>query len=257
MKKRIIAIGLMLVMTFGVSNVVFAADNIPAVKYTKDKELKFFENAQGTVAMDSISMDEFDGMAPGDTRTQTIQLVNEGDRTTDFYVSQEAFALEENSQEASDGAYSYKLSVGTQNDESKATAIIDSKVGGSGEDSENGKKGLNGLDENVKTLVDNDNSYIFLATIEPGESAYIFLTLTLDGGSHTNLTSGSRNYTDAAGNIQLQFYAQEQSIRTVVTNVTQYVQTGDNAMYLIFGGVLVVGVALVIVAMRRKKKENA
>ena len=71
MKKKLIALGLMVAVTFSSINVAYADDgeNISTVKADKD----------GKLVTENVSLDAFVGIAPGDSKVQKIEIKNKTD----------------------------------------------------------------------------------------------------------------------------------------------------------------------------------
>lgn len=85
MKKKLLALGMILTLLTG--TVTVTAAQIPVVRLNDAEEFEYYSDENGT-KIDSFSLNEFTGMAPGDERTQTICLENDSEDTVNFYISQ-------------------------------------------------------------------------------------------------------------------------------------------------------------------------
>lgn len=250
MKKKLLALGMILTLLTG--TVTVTAAQIPVVRLNDAEEFEYYSDENGT-KIDSLSLDEFTGMAPGDERTQTICLENDSEDTVNFYISQKTLDTLENDNQASGGAYKFNLQVGDNLED--AESLLDSEAGGYDTDGNGSSNGLADIDE----LED----YAFLATVESGDHVYLYLTLKLEGEGNDN--RAANDYTEAVAKLQLSFRAykvnhkvtkekdkviidKKTKIKTVKKVVP--VQTGDVFKYggfiILFGvGVTLIGVAAV------------
>ncbi len=252
MRKNFLTLGIalcaLLVMT--TASAAEAAGNA-TVKFTSANRLEY-ENVK--TSGDAVDLgDTFKGVAPGETRSHTITVKNENDRTSDFYMSTEAVkSLEKGTEKAKGAGYDIKLTAGSK-------VLYDSTLGGYVGDkaSESGIEGMNELLED----------YILIATLSKGQSTDVVLTIHFDGEAMDN--NSKIDYTETFGQINFDFkvgyedptetietvtVVTEKKAPTVVTLV-QTVTTGDNA--LIGAGILVAaaGAVLFIIGARRKKAE--
>ncbi|MEE1078908.1 MAG: hypothetical protein UIC64_07635 [Agathobacter sp.] len=261
MKKNVFATGMVLAMTLASSTIVYAAGNIPVVSLTDKDEFKYFENEASTVALDEITLTEFSGMAPGDTRTQTILVKNESDETRNFYISQQTLQALEDGNDAAGGAYQFDMSVGQNTDD--AVSLLEAWVGGY--TTADGAGSTEGLSE-ITELSD----YVFLSTLAPGESTKVYIDLYLNGEGNDNQLV---DYSNAVATLALQFRASDPEKtkiyihepntvveklvdRIVYTQKTVEAQTGDIPIWG-FVLVLVAGVGLVVIARVRSKKGDS
>ena len=104
MKKKLIALGLMVAVTFSSINVTYADDskNISTVKADRD----------GKLVTENVSLDAFVGIAPGDSKVEKISIKNESDDLYDFYILQETVKALEETNNAAGGAYKFDIRVG-------------------------------------------------------------------------------------------------------------------------------------------------
>ncbi len=254
MKKKLLALGMILTLLTG--TVTVSAAQIPVVRLNDAEEFEYYSDENGT-KIDSLSLNEFAGMAPGDERTQTICLENDSEDMVNFYISQKTLDTLENDNQASGGAYKFNLQVGDNLED--AESLLDSEAGGY---DANGNGSSNGLAD-----IDELEDYAFLATVESGDHVYLYLTLKLEGEGNDN--RATNDYTEAVAKLQLSFRAykvnhkvtkekdkviidKKTKIKTVKKVVP--VQTGDVFKY---GGFIIlfgVGVTLIVVAAVKSRK---
>lgn len=262
MKKKFLLFGLITALTFG--NVLTVnAEGDAAVVFGADNKLGFTGMTDGKLGT------AFEGMAPGEEATQTITMRNDNKKTVDFYMDATAIeALEDNTMTARGAGYDIVLKAGEKE-------LYNSKVGGYGEDNENAA----GSAEGIKAMNDGAlEGYVLVATLAPGDTEQINLTVKLDGEAMDN--SGAIDYSDAFGQFGFNFKVayEDPAEPTIVTKtitktgekkvVKNYVNiieeqvplsavaTGDNALIGVGIGVLVLGIFLIIFAGRKKKVEE-
>lgn len=110
-------------------------------------------------------------MQPGDTVSFRVDLKNESDRNTNWYIINTVGKTLEDS-EAAGGAYAYTLTYFGENDEARVLYQSD-RVGGDG---------VNGLYD----ISDELGDYVWMGSIAPGEAGYVVMEITLDGETHGN-----------------------------------------------------------------------
>lgn len=260
MKKRTLMFGLVMMLTMGFTTGAAAAEADKTVVLTEQNEIEYADDKA------DIS-NAFQGMAPGDTKTVTIRVQNDNSHTASFFISQETLNYLEEKENASGGAYTYDLKVGTANDDS-AVSLLDTVAGGYDSSLSADNQGLNGITE----LED----YQYFAELGTGEYTNVYLTLTIDGEGFDS--TDSVNYENAEGELEFNFRAYykdrepvivtetvtEQEPDTVITKVIDQVvkvagevKTGDSIlMAVVFGGVLIAGILLVIIALKKRKAED-
>ena len=263
MKRKFLAIALMITTLVGSSITVLAQGTYPTVTFNEDKVLEYgnvTEAADGSISLGNA----FEAVLPGETRSQVIVLKNDNDQTVDFYMSADVVQSLESANRASGAAYEIQLTSGEN-------VFYDSTLGGYDAASEGSVDGLAEMNESLE-------GDIFVTTLEKGESAEVVLSITFDGEAMDN-TSLS-DYSNALGALDFNFKAgyeepnSEEIVDVVVTKKgdTIYVKevieieeeptplavkTGDNTM--IFGAVLVLvmGVVLFLLTGKKKDKKNA
>lgn len=245
MKKKIFGIAALFGMLLGSVNV--GAAETPAVVLTAQDEITY-ENC-----IDNRFGDTFEGMAPGDERTQTIRIVNENSHAAAFFLSQETVEALEEANEAAGGAYTLKISVGESED--TAESLLDIMAGGYTDADSASTEGLAEITE----LQD----YTYLVQLASGKSTNLYLTLSLNGEGMDSTTNA--DYTNAAAKLQFQFraYYKEEGTPTVITEIKEekvplfsFVKTGDATNLMLFAGILLAGVVVLVVASKRRKAGN-
>lgn len=247
MGKKIAMIGVIISVVLAMGMLVHAATNA-TVTFTDDEKLVLSDTSLGNV---------FEGMAPGDKRTLTIEVINEDIHTTDFYMSAEALQSLEDVNKSSGGAYNIVLTVDDN------AIYSNSDIGGASSLGTSTSKGLYDVEELKDKL--------FVATLSQGQRAVVRFTMGLDGEAFTN--SDDNSYANALGEFNFEFqaaYDEDKGLtvvdREVVTReankvvyVTGTVATGDDTnvwplvMALGIGVLLVVGA---IVTIFKKKKSS-
>lgn len=257
MKKRIAILAMVLWTTFGISTTVYAEDANKTVALTKDNSIEYVDG-NGTIT------DAFDGMAPGDTKTVVIRVENNNSHTASFFISQETMKALEDGTSASGGAYTYQLAVGSSKD--SATVLLDTVAGGYTGSSNSGyvanTAGLGDIEEL--------EGYQFLDELADGEYTNVYLTLSIDGEGFDNA------YANAVGELEFNFrayyedkepqiitqYVTQKGNTNVITEIIEQLvplsaaKTGDIAGLGIFIGVLVIGIVLVLIAIKKRKVEH-
>lgn len=194
MKRLYSIIALVLAFALSLPHPVFAEDLSPKgtnwhVTYTAKK--KMVSNFDGEDFNDILR-----NLQPGDELTATVNIKNSNKKKTDWYMSNEVLkSLEDQSQTAEGGAYSYKLVYTNSNGKDKV--LYDSDTVG-GED-ENVPEELEGLNE----ATDNLDDYFFLDTLNSGKGGKVTLHVALDGETQGN------DYQDTLAQIRMNFAVEE------------------------------------------------
>lgn len=263
MRKSILALGIAFtVLSMNVMPTQAAGD--ATVSFTKDNKLEYSNvSAEG----ENVNLGSaFEGVAPGETRSQTITIQNDNKKTADFYMSAEVVeALESNTAAARGAGYEIKLTAGS-------TVLYDSTVGGYGAGNEEAASTTG-----IKSMNSALEDYILIATLENGESTNVVLSITFDGEAMDN--TSAIDYSWAEGQLAFDFkagYEDPTGTTTVyktvtkkgdtkfVTNLVEIfeeavplsaVATGDTAMIGIGVVVLLAGIVLVVAGKRKKAEE--
>lgn len=254
MKKRIMALSMILTLVFGLSTVAYADDTTPTAIFDGSEEIKY--NYQDTNNFGNA----FSDMLPGEERTQEIVLKNTSDKTVDFFMRTEVLKAFEDTEQRSNAAYQITLTVTKGSD---TTTVY----GGAEAD---GSVRVGGDEQGLKNMNGSLNGWLKIAALAKGENAVIRLQVYLDGESHSN------DYQAADGTFQFEFRAgyEEPTVvrqqnpdkvvtKTVVTDgpvnrIVRLVQTGDNApifLFLILAAAAVI--VLIVVVVKKKKKDGS
>ena len=233
MKIKNIAAVLLLIWTCGSSSVVSAAE-IHTVQLTEENQLVYTKDKAELAGA-------FDGMAPGDSRTVVIKIENQNSHKASFFISQKTTDA---------GGYA----------ENVASA--------------------EGLAEITEL-----NEYRYMTALDPGESADVYVTLTLDGEGMDSADGIDYSHTAGAMEFEFRAYYADDRKPVVVTNyVTEHgednvvtkivkkvipktvteqlvplangVRTGDTLTVTVSAGVLVAGIVIVSIAVKKRKVER-
>lgn len=167
-------------------------------------------------------------MMPGDDLTLNVTVKNDCANSTEWYMTSTVLQTLEDANTASGGAYSYTLSF-------NGNELYNSETVG-GDDS----KGLREVD-------DATGSWLYLASLAPGQSGNVQLRLALDG-----MTQGN-NYMRQAGGLQINFAVEDtaQPNRMIVGG--DLPQTGDLLTDILMFAVCAVLVALTALSFYRDR----
>lgn len=228
-KKTLIATGLCMAMMGSVMQ-VHAYDESPLISFDGDAANYFeFNTDQNDLT------ENFEGMFPGETRSESFTLVNNDKREMKFYLNTEVL----------------KDLTDTNNH-----AVYDISFARDGEVFYDGTIGDEG------TLVDLSNQSMsenmLIATLNEKESSVITMSIGIDGDSMSNA------YQNAATQLQFVFSVQyDDPVEvqpTVVTKFVQAVRTGDYttlAPYVLgLVGAIAVIVGLFVTRKKRQAKEG-
>lgn len=262
--KNIVAV-LLLIWTCGFSSVVSAAE-IQTVQLTEENQLVYTKDKTELAGA-------FDGMAPGDSRTVVIKIENQNSHKASFFISQKTTDALEEAGKASGGAYEFQVEIG--NDTGRIS-LLDADAGGYAENVASAE----GLAEITEL-----NEYRYMTALDPGKSADVYVTLTLDGEGMDS--ANGIDYSRAAGAMEFEFrayyaddrkpvvitnYVTEHGKDNVVTKVVKKVipktvteqlvplangvRTGDTLTVTVSAGVLVAGIVIVSIAVKKRKVER-
>lgn len=260
MKKRLLTIGMIFALVLGMPTVV-SAEDMCLVTFSENKEFEY----------ENMELKAFEGMAPGESATQMIKLVNRFEEDMDFFLSQETIEEIKNANGASGGSFLYSLSVGTKEDGSDATSLLEKEVGGTAVD---------GTDLEAFTGIDDLKEFTYIAKLSKGEAAYIFLSLEIDGeGNDNKRTEGEEEdennlygYSNFLSTLSFSFRAYDgtkivvdEPEPTIIDRITEVVKSnpykgGDTESKIIYTVVMGSGLTLIVVAvvlaLRKKKGEQ-
>ncbi len=256
MSKRFFAVILMMTALAGTS--ITASAEGATLTFTGEKELVYSGVTTNGGEVDLGAA--FEGVAPGETRTQTITLFNANGQTADFYMSTSVLqALEESREQAAGAGYDVVLTAA-------GIELYNSRLGGYGaEDADGSREGLKALNDSAL------NGDVLVATLGRGESAEVTLQIHFDGEAMDG-SGGAADYSDTMGKVSFDFKVGYQDATGVIREdrvvtekgETKYVtriveerlplaaKTGDGAM--IFGGLAVLAAGIVLFALTGKKR---
>lgn len=168
---------------------------------------------------------------PGDDFTVTINLFNNVDTASDWYMSNDVVKPFEEGI-AKNGSYSYSLEYISPN--GATTTIFDSDaIGGESEI---------GLVEGTGSL----NEYFFLGTIGAHQKGHVVLHVSIDGETQAN------NYFDTLARVQMRFAVEKKG------DIPRIPKTSDKGDIFLWGGatLLCAGAAAYVAFGGKKKKES-
>ena len=186
------------------------------------------------------------GLQPGDNAIFTVELANESEKNTDWYLSNKVlYSLEDrsNNEDTAGGAYAYDL---TYIDVNGAENVLFSSdtVGG-----ETVTEAGEGLHEAASALED----FFYLDTLTPGQKGKIVLEVTLEGETQGN------DYQDTLADLSLNFAVEAETVGQMGEPPT-IVKTGDNNNLMVYYIIMAVSgvlfLALAVDNVRRRRKER-
>ncbi|WP_022748318.1 hypothetical protein [Lachnobacterium bovis] len=262
MNKKILALATAVVVSIFGNSTVFAA-NLPKVVFNANKTFTYEGNIKQSGKSVTLIGDEFEGIAPGETKTQVIELENKSDNVMDFYLSEETIDKFEEANKSSGGAYEYDISVGKTKEGAKS--LLNAVAGGYENAESNGSS--EGLAE-INDLKD----FTYLAQLGKNEKTNIYLTLTIEGEG--NDSTAVVNYANATAQLKFNFRAYDveheivygpdtvspstsstSGVRTTISNLTRRVKTSDVAV-LSLVIILVAGIALAGFALIKNNRKG-
>lgn len=187
MKKRLklLLLTVFICMSAGITVMAdeLTGDNNWLVEFNSDKQMV------SNFASSNFD-DVLDYMQPGDSALFTVEIKNSYGSETDWYMTNKVLkSLEDASNTAAGGAYSYMLTY-TGPKGNKITLYNSDEVGG-----ESYLKDLEGLHEATSALTD----FFYLDTLSKGEVGMVSLYVKLDGETQGN------DYQDTLAQIQMNF----------------------------------------------------
>lgn len=167
----------------------FYGDDSWQVEFTSEKKM---ESTFTTADLNDV----ISGMQPGDNVIITLDLKNEHQTTTDWYMRNEVlYSLEDRSanQETGGGAYTYRLAY-TNKDGEKETLFDSDTVGG-----ESTNDVISRMGEGLRGATNALKDYFYLDTLARGDGGMITLEVALDGETQGN------DYQDTLADLQMNF----------------------------------------------------
>ena len=184
--------------------------------------------------------DVFDLIQPGDSATVEIEIRNDAEGNTDWWMNNSVLETFEDAAEATGGAYTYTL---TYTDKSGEDQVIYSSESVGGDEGQGDKEGLK---EATGALED----FFYLETLEEGDTAKVKLYVALDGETQGNA------YQETLAQIEFVFGVEpeEEGEPRII-----HVKTGDTTTlipYVAIGGVGLLLLIAVLLTGRRKAEEK-
>lgn len=271
-KKRVLASVLAFALAVTFACAAYAEDTIQNVEYKN-----------GTLSINDENMSGFEDMMPGVSNSGVITLKNsDSSATVRFYMDTNVVSTLEGAateDKRIETGYTVSMYV-TQGDETSGTVLFGSgadvkSVEGNFVGNETIADPTRGLEEmndmlnatadGVTTYADDTRNDLLVATLAPGETAQVHLTITADA------TATSADFMNGAGSIEFKFAAEElsQITRTetrivkgedTIVTQTRYwlngVQTGDPVAIAPLVAVLALAVLVFILAGKKKNKKE-
>lgn len=232
----------------------------------EDMEVCFTGDKMESTFQSSQISDQARTLQPGDSVTFQIKLKNNGDKATDWYMTNEVVkSLEEsgrgraaNGSPANGGAYTYVLTYTESGAGGEAKVLYSSESVG-------GEKGASatgaGLHEATSSLED----FFYLDTLEAGKSGTVSLRVALDGETQGNA------YQKTLAQLQMNFAVEKAAASSATTDkkegttrhetrrntvyMVKSAQTGDESNPLLWSGLtLTGGIMLMILGFVRYRK---
>ena len=221
-----------MLMIVGASMTAYAEDYVGSdnwtVSFTGEKMESNFSGAD----MDESILN----IQPGDSIRVQVNISNDSERTTDWYMTNAVLqSLEDAITVAEGGAYTYKLSYlavdGTE------TVLFDSDAVG-------GENTLEDLSEGLHQATENLEDYFYLDTLKSGEKGIVYLYVQLEGETQGN------GYQDTLAQVAMNFAVELVEDGTII----QTVKTGDASPIMLFSLLaLLSGIVVMIIAMKQAK----
>ncbi len=153
------------------------------------------------------------GIFPGDTVSYQVTYANNSGSAADFYMSSDVLkSLEDGSDEAAGGGYSYSLAytlAGTT-----TSIYANDTLGGDNTD-------IVGLNQ----ATDNKNTYVYVGRLSAGQSGLVTLNVILDGNSQDN------SYMTKLASLDIKFGVE------AVTSTVNHVSNSQSVVYTLPGNV--------------------
>lgn len=219
-----------LIMIVGASMTVYAEDFIGSDDWTVSFTGEKMESNFAASDIDESILN----IQPGDSILVQVNISNDSERNTDWYMINEVLeSLEDAVTVAEGGAYTYKLTYVAP--DGAETVLYDSDVVG-GED----VLSEEGLHQATGSLED----YFYLDTLKVGEKAKVTLYVQLEGETQGN------DYQDTLAKLQMNFAVELVEDGTII----QTVKTGDASPILMFSLLaLISGILILVIVMKRSK----
>lgn len=238
-KKMLMTLGLSL-MFAGNMNTLYASDESPFISFDGNSQ-EYFEFSTNQNAL----TDKFEGMMPGESRSEVFTLVNNDERELSFFLDTDVLKDLGDANNTNGAVYNISF-------KRDGEVFYEGTVGG-----ENG------------SLVDlsghSMGESMLMATLNQNEKTKIEMTIGLDGDSMDN------SYQNAAGQLQFIFSVQQDDpaeqkptiVEKVVSlpgkevqRVVQGVNTGNYAVILPYAIAVVVAAGVIIFIIKKRKEDK-
>lgn len=233
MKKKILCLVITLVMILSASVTAFAEE------YKGSNEwLASFDGSKinSNFASEELA-DDMVNVQPGDSITFTVNLQNNFDGETYWYMTNEVLqTLEESNQSAQGGAYTYILTY-VDSEENETVLYSSEVVGGETDDDKE-----EGLHQATSSLED----YFYLDTLDKEETGTIRLFVEIEG------ESTGTDYQETLAKLQMSF-----AVEKVKGGITTEVQTGDVSNLVLYSVIMLIsGLAILFLVCTKKRSEK-
>lgn len=241
MKKRFLALSLIMLLVLASSMTVFAEDR----KGASGWQVTFDGQKLNTTFTNGNVNDEMGNLQPGDSVEMTISLKNNYNGQVDWYMTNQVLQSLEDAGNAAGGAYGYLLTY-TDSTGQTDTLYESEKFGGEGR--------INGVGLHGATTTLDD--YFYLERMSNGGTGTVKLKVTLDGETQGN------TYQNTLASLQMNFATEIVSGSSQTPgNARQSVKTGDQTKIMLYV-LLTLGAGLVllllaILRLRREREDEA
>lgn len=213
--------------------------------YAQNKKFSEKYTYNGKKIVSDFSSDKFaaaiKNMEPGDTLDYKITYTNKSKKTTLWYMRNRVLeTLEDNSDQAKNGGYTYILKNGNE------TLFDNSAVGG--------EKVINKL-QGLKQATNATKNFFFVQELKPNKSQVTTLHVELDGETEVN------TYMDTHGALLLTYAVQDKDQATGGNEprTPRLVRTGDVNRLIYYVALFVTALVLLVIAVliwRRDRKRG-
>lgn len=233
MKKKLLCLIMTLIMIVGASMTVYAEDFIGSDDWTVSFTGEKMESNFAASEVDENILN----IQPGDSILVKVNISNDSERNTDWYMTNEVLrSLEDAVTVAEGGAYTYKLTYVAP--DGAETVLYDSEVVG-GEDPVD--------EEGLHQATDSLEDYFYLDTLKVGEKAKVTLYVQLEGETQGNA------YQKTFARLQMNFAVELVEDGTIIETV----KTGDASPILMFSLLaLISGILILVIVIRRSKEKR-
>ena len=253
MKKKLMCLAMIALMVIGTPLTAHAEH----FESTKDWSVTFDGKQMNSNFEAGDLKEDALQILPGDSISLKVNLKNDANKKTDWYMSNKVVeTLENDSNSAQGGAYTYKLTY--KDSKGTETVLFDSSSIG-------GEKAAGVKEKGLLEVNDELEKFFYLDRLNSNETASVILYVQLDGETQGN------DYQKTLAELQMSFAVEKidesvivkkekkEEVKTqVVTKyVTTTVKTGDSAQIALFSAVaLISGLSLLFFAVNTMKKSR-